>query len=251
MSTPSNRRRVHVYVAMVVGDIGDGQDVLVRLHSECLTGDALGSLRCDCGVQLRLAMRMLAAEQRGVLIYATGHEGRGHRSRQQAARLRRPGRRRRHRRRQPRARPARRLPRLHRGGRRARRARRPLDPPADEQPAQGRPGCASAGTVVNAVVPLPTSPHHRNLGYLNTKAERMGHVRPTATRSRVRPERAPGRRDGAARPRAPRPDRPFVVLKYAQNARRAHRHLDRRRPVDQRRGESGACRTPSGPPATP
>ena len=51
--------------------------MLVRLHSECLTGDALGSLRCDCGVQLRLALRMIAAEQRGVFVYATGHEGRG------------------------------------------------------------------------------------------------------------------------------------------------------------------------------
>src|SRR3970040_1224760 len=67
----------HVYVAMVLGDIDDGEDVLVRLHSECLTGDALGSLRCDCGVQLRLALRVIAAHGRGVLIYATGHEGRG------------------------------------------------------------------------------------------------------------------------------------------------------------------------------
>jgi 3,4-dihydroxy 2-butanone 4-phosphate synthase/GTP cyclohydrolase II len=67
----------HVYLAMVLGEIGDGEDVLVRLHSECLTGDALGSLRCDCGVQLRLALKTIAAEQRGVLIYATGQEGRG------------------------------------------------------------------------------------------------------------------------------------------------------------------------------
>ena len=67
----------HVYVAMVMGDLGNGEDVLTRLHSECLTGDALGSLRCDCGVQLRLALRMIAAEGSGVLVYATGHEGRG------------------------------------------------------------------------------------------------------------------------------------------------------------------------------
>ena len=66
----------YVYVAMVLGDIaGDG--VLVRLHSECLTGDALGSLRCDCGIQLRQSLRIIAAERRGVLVYATGHEGRG------------------------------------------------------------------------------------------------------------------------------------------------------------------------------
>ena len=51
--------------------------MLVRLHSECLTGDALGSLRCDCGIQLRHALRIIAAERRGVLVYATGHEGRG------------------------------------------------------------------------------------------------------------------------------------------------------------------------------
>ncbi len=67
----------HVYVAMVMGDVRDGDDVLVRIHSECLTGDALGSLRCDCGVQLRTGLRMISAEQRGVLVYATGHEGRG------------------------------------------------------------------------------------------------------------------------------------------------------------------------------
>ena len=67
----------HVYVAMVLGEIGDGEDVLVRLHSECLTGDALGSLRCDCGIQLRHALRTIAAEQRGILLYTTGHEGRG------------------------------------------------------------------------------------------------------------------------------------------------------------------------------
>ena len=67
----------HVYLAMVRGNVEHKDGVLVRLHSECLTGDALGSLRCDCGVQLRLAMRRIAAEDCGVLVYATGHEGRG------------------------------------------------------------------------------------------------------------------------------------------------------------------------------
>src|SRR5262245_29518102 len=67
----------HIYVALVHGDLGDGRDVLVRLHSECLTGDVFGSLRCDCGVQLRVALRMIAAAPCGMLIYATGHEGRG------------------------------------------------------------------------------------------------------------------------------------------------------------------------------
>jgi GTP cyclohydrolase II len=66
-----------VYVALVRGEIGDGRSVLTRLHSECLTGDALGSLRCDCGTQLRQAAREIAAEGRGVLVYATDHEGRG------------------------------------------------------------------------------------------------------------------------------------------------------------------------------
>jgi 3,4-dihydroxy 2-butanone 4-phosphate synthase/GTP cyclohydrolase II len=60
-----------------MGDISDGADVLVRVHSECLTGDALGSLRCDCGPQLRAAMRLVAAEGRGVVLYVRGHEGRG------------------------------------------------------------------------------------------------------------------------------------------------------------------------------
>jgi GTP cyclohydrolase II len=66
-----------VYLLFVYGDLGDGHDVLVRLHSACLTGDAFGSLRCDCGPQLRLAMRRIVAEGRGVLLYAAGHEGRG------------------------------------------------------------------------------------------------------------------------------------------------------------------------------
>src|SRR3989440_8799653 len=67
----------HVYLAMIKGEVTDGQPVLTRVHSECLTGDALGSLRCDCGAQLDLGLRALAAEGRGVLVYATGHEGRG------------------------------------------------------------------------------------------------------------------------------------------------------------------------------
>jgi GTP cyclohydrolase II len=62
-----------VYLALVRGEIGDGRSVLTRLHSECLTGDALGSLRCDCGTQLRQAAREIAAEGRGVLVYATDH----------------------------------------------------------------------------------------------------------------------------------------------------------------------------------
>ena len=65
------------HVALVKGEIGDGQDVLVRVHSECLTGDVFSSLRCDCGPQLHAAMRSVSNEGRGVVLYVKGHEGRG------------------------------------------------------------------------------------------------------------------------------------------------------------------------------
>src|SRR6266849_2857225 len=67
----------HVYLAMVRGNVEHKDGVLVRLHSECLTGDALGSLRCDCGVQLRMSLRAIAAEEHGLLLYLAGEEGRG------------------------------------------------------------------------------------------------------------------------------------------------------------------------------
>ena len=65
------------HVAVVRGAVSSGAPVLVRLHSECLTGDVLGSLRCDCGEQLDAALRRIAAEGAGVLVYLRGHEGRG------------------------------------------------------------------------------------------------------------------------------------------------------------------------------
>lgn len=65
------------HIAMVKGEIGDGKDILVRVHSECLTGDIFGSARCDCGKQLALAMKQIEAAGRGVLVYLRGHEGRG------------------------------------------------------------------------------------------------------------------------------------------------------------------------------
>jgi len=65
------------HMALVYGDISDAQNVLVRVHSECLTGDALGSLRCDCGPQLHTALAKIAAEGTGVVVYLRGHEGRG------------------------------------------------------------------------------------------------------------------------------------------------------------------------------
>lgn len=65
------------HLALVMGDVSNQSSVLTRLHSECLTGDVLGSYRCDCGEQLDLALRYIAAEGRGVLLYLRGHEGRG------------------------------------------------------------------------------------------------------------------------------------------------------------------------------
>jgi 3,4-dihydroxy 2-butanone 4-phosphate synthase/GTP cyclohydrolase II len=65
------------HIALVYGDLGDGRDVLVRVHSECLTGDVFGSHRCDCGPQLQAALARVAAEGRGVVLYVRGHEGRG------------------------------------------------------------------------------------------------------------------------------------------------------------------------------
>jgi 3,4-dihydroxy 2-butanone 4-phosphate synthase/GTP cyclohydrolase II len=73
------------HVALILGDIGpgggaapdDGEDVLVRVHSECLTGDVFGSQRCDCGAQLDAAMAKIAERGRGAVLYLRGHEGRG------------------------------------------------------------------------------------------------------------------------------------------------------------------------------
>src|SRR3977135_4720505 len=64
------------HVALVRGEIGDGKDVLVRVHSSCLTGDGLHSIRCDCGMQLEAAMAKIAEEGRGILLYLN-QEGRG------------------------------------------------------------------------------------------------------------------------------------------------------------------------------
>ncbi|MET8815525.1 bifunctional 3,4-dihydroxy-2-butanone-4-phosphate synthase/GTP cyclohydrolase II [Streptomyces sp. NPDC004549] len=65
------------HVALVHGELGDGEDVLVRVHSECLTGDVFGSLRCDCGPQLDAALERIQDEGRGAVVYLRGHEGRG------------------------------------------------------------------------------------------------------------------------------------------------------------------------------
>ncbi len=65
------------HLAVVKGDLRGQRDVLVRVHSECLTGDVFGSLRCDCGPQLAEAVRLIAEEGTGVIVYLRGHEGRG------------------------------------------------------------------------------------------------------------------------------------------------------------------------------
>jgi 3,4-dihydroxy 2-butanone 4-phosphate synthase/GTP cyclohydrolase II len=71
-----NRLNGEHHVALVKGDIGDGKDVLIRVHSECLTGDTFGSLRCDCGQQFAAAMTQIEKEGRGILLYMR-QEGRG------------------------------------------------------------------------------------------------------------------------------------------------------------------------------
>ena len=204
----------HVHLALVFGDIGDGESLLTRVHSECLTGDALGSLRCDCGVQLRSALRTVAAEGRGIVLYVNGHEGRGiglvNKLRayveQDAgadtidANLRLG---------------------LHAD------LRDYGDPAAvlqslgvrsvrllSNNPAKAA-GLRRHGVGVEALQPLGVVPNRHNRGYLATKQARFGHLRPAGPALDEVPA-APidiGSLLGSLRPRA---DRPNVVLKYAQ-----------------------------------
>ena len=209
---PSGR----VYLALIRGDLAEGRSVLTRLHSECLTGDALGSLRCDCGIQLREAGRAIAAEGRGVLLYATGHEGRGiglvNKLRAYM---------------------------LQENGADTFDANVRLGFPPDAREYAAAAGCLGllgirsvrlltnnpvkaqalthAGIDVEETVPLQTSPHLRNLAYLRAKETRLGHVAPAGA-----PLDGDGIREATdvepllghwvARSR----DRPYVVLKYAQ-----------------------------------
>ncbi|HKT02504.1 MAG TPA: bifunctional 3,4-dihydroxy-2-butanone-4-phosphate synthase/GTP cyclohydrolase II [Rugosimonospora sp.] len=162
-------------IALVYGDLADGQDVLVRVHSECLTGDVFGSLRCDCGPQLRAALRRVAEEGRGVVLYMRGHEGRGigllHKL--QAYQLQDQG-------------------------RDTVDANLDLGLPADARdygtgaqilydlgvrtmrlltnnPAK-RAGLEGYGLEVLGRVPLASRPHPENVRYLRTKRDRMGHL---------------------------------------------------------------------------
>jgi 3,4-dihydroxy 2-butanone 4-phosphate synthase/GTP cyclohydrolase II len=163
------------HVAMVYGDIGDGQNVLVRVHSECLTGDVFGSLRCDCGPQLHAALARVAKEGRGVVLYMRGHEGRGIGLVRKLQAYE-----------------------LQDQGRDTVDANLELGLPADARdygtgaqilvdlgvrsmrlltnnPAK-RAGLEGYGLTVVGREPLPTHPHPENVRYLRTKRDRMGHL---------------------------------------------------------------------------
>jgi GTP cyclohydrolase II len=204
-----------VYLALVRGEIGDGRWLLTRLHSECLTGDALGSLRCDCGMQLRQAAREIAAEGRGVLVYATDHEGRGiglvNKLRSYM---------------------------LQENGADTVDANCGLGFPPDARTYDAAARCLGllgvrsvrlltnnpskvealtrAGIDVEQTVPLQTSPHLRNIEYLHAKEARLGHVAPAGVPLDV--DLIGEAIDVAALlGRAAAPSwRPYVVLKYAQ-----------------------------------
>jgi 3,4-dihydroxy 2-butanone 4-phosphate synthase/GTP cyclohydrolase II len=163
------------HIAFVYGDIGDGEDVLIRMHSECLTGDVFGSLRCDCGPQLQASLEAVAKEGRGAVVYIRGHEGRGigliHKL--QAYQLQD-------------------------AGRDTLEANLDLGLPADARdygtgaqilvdlgvrtmrlltnnPAK-RAGLEGYGLTVLGRVPLPVSVNPQNVRYLRTKRDRMGHL---------------------------------------------------------------------------
>jgi GTP cyclohydrolase II len=209
----------NLYLLFARGDIGDGHGVLTRLHSGCLTGDALGSLRCDCGPQLRLAMRRLAAEGRGLLLYVPGHEGRGIGlvDKLRAYMLQDQG--------QDTVEANRRLG-LPVDGRDYREAAQVLIGVGvrSVRLLSNNPYKASAlareGLVVEELVPIQTAPHLRNHGYVETKAQQLGHRRPGG--DPLGGDDALDGQDqaldattllGDVRRRA---DRPYVVLKYAQ-----------------------------------
>jgi GTP cyclohydrolase II len=216
-----------MYLLFLRGELGDGRGVLTRVHSGCLTGDALGSLRCECGPQLRLSMRRIAAEGRGALLYAPDHEGRGIGL---LAKLK--------------------AYELQERGHDTVEANRELGLPVDgrdyreavqalaqagvrsvrlltNNPEKAR-AVEAGGVTVDEVVPLQTASHTRNLQYLETKRERLGHLAPGGApvagaevvehEPWTEPPESGLALDvsellGQVRPSD---NRPYVVLKYAQ-----------------------------------
>ncbi|MFL6052660.1 MAG: GTP cyclohydrolase II RibA [Actinoallomurus sp.] len=203
-----------VYLALVKGAIGNGESVLTRVHSECLTGDVLGSLRCDCGLQLQAALRALAAEGRGVLVYATGQEGRGiglvnklraYREQDAGAdtleanlRLGLPGDQRRY------TEAAAVLRELG-----VRSVRLLTNNPRKAEALQ------ADGIGVVRVEQITTAPHLDNRRYLRTKRDRMGHLDPAGSPLPAVPQRAVDATSLLGHVRVP-DHRPYVLLKYAQ-----------------------------------
>jgi 3,4-dihydroxy 2-butanone 4-phosphate synthase/GTP cyclohydrolase II len=203
-----------VHLCLVRGEIGDGRNVLARLHSECLTGDSLGSLRCDCGIQLRYSLRAIAAEGRGVLVYSTGHEGRGIGL---ANKLR--------------------AYMLQDEGLDTAEANEHLGFGVDLRTFEDAAACLrtlgvrsvrlmsnnpekaaaleAGGILVREVAGLPTAAHVRNVRYLSTKETVMGHASPMGApvADGVRPPPDVASLLGTVRAR---PRRPYVVVKYAQ-----------------------------------
>jgi 3,4-dihydroxy 2-butanone 4-phosphate synthase/GTP cyclohydrolase II len=163
------------HVALVLGDISDGEKVLTRVHSECLTGDVFGSLRCDCGRQLDRAMELIGQEGRGVVLYVRGHEGRAigltHKLRAYELQDR---------------------------GRDTVEANLELGFGADQREygigaqilvdlgvrtmrlltnnPQKRAGLEGYGLAIDERIPLQTEPTEHNIGYLRAKAEKLGHL---------------------------------------------------------------------------
>jgi GTP cyclohydrolase II len=203
-----------VYLALAKGDLATGGPVLTRLHSECLTGDVLGSLRCDCGVQLRLALHRIAAEGRGLVLYATGQEGRGigliNKLRAYVeqdegadtvdANLRLG------------------LPVDDRSYDEAAAVLQSLGVDSvrllTNNPDKVR-GLRDAGITVDGTEPLRTAAHVRNVDYLRTKERRLGHL-DTAGAELDRVPAPPPEAVHLLGEVDPPADRPYVVLKYAQ-----------------------------------
>jgi 3,4-dihydroxy 2-butanone 4-phosphate synthase/GTP cyclohydrolase II len=163
------------HVALVLGEIGDGAEVMTRVHSECLTGDVFGSLRCDCGSQLERALELIGKEGRGVVLYIRGHEGRAigltHKLRAYE---------------------------LQDQGRDTVEANLELGFAADQREygigaqilsdlgvrtmrlltnnPEKRAGLEGYGLSIVERIPLETEPTPHNIGYLRTKAEKLGHL---------------------------------------------------------------------------